>query len=129
LNDWLADLVDEVAAVKAKKPFHPVIQELQDIIESDAEIYALVTMMFDQVPRKYEHSQYGKQVRDYKHFLDLLNAIMTKSPTYNDTGCVGFPINAILDWAMGTEGGFAAFLNDKLNAQFKLAGMRGLDNL
>ena len=119
LNDWLADLVDEVAAVKVKKPFHPVIQELQDLIESDAEIYALVTMMFDQVPRKYEHSQYGKQVRDYKHFLELLNAIMTKSPTYNVTGCVGFPINAILDWAMGTEGGFAAFLNDKLNARFK----------
>jgi phosphatidylserine decarboxylase len=117
LNDWLADLVDEVAA--AKKPFHPVIQELQGLIESDAEIYALVTMMFDQVPKKYEHSQYGKQVRDYKHFLELLNAIMTKSPTYNATGCVGFPINTILDWAMGTEGGFAAFLNDKLNAQFK----------
>jgi len=60
-----------------------------------------------------------KQVRDYKHFLELLNAIMTKFPIYNVTGCVGFPINARLDWAMGTEGGFAAFLNDKLNAQFK----------
>lgn len=115
LNDWLADLVDEVAV--KPKPFHPVITELQELIESNAEIYALVTMMFEQVPRKYEHSEYGNQVRDYKHFLQLLNAIMTKSPTYNITGCVGFPINAILDWAMGTEGGFSAFLNDKLNAQ------------
>ena len=68
---------------------------------------------------KYQYSQYGRQVRSYKHFLQLLNAIMTKSPTYNDTGCVGFPINAILDWAMGTEGGFAAFLNEKFNAQLK----------
>ncbi|MDY6855857.1 MAG: phosphatidylserine decarboxylase family protein [Thermodesulfobacteriota bacterium] len=117
LNNWLIDLVNEAAAVK--KPFHPVIQGFQKLIESDPEIYALVTMMFEQVPKKYEHSKYGKQVRDYKHFLELLNVIMTKSPTYNDTGCVGFPINAILDWAMGTEGGFAAFLNDKLNAQFK----------
>jgi phosphatidylserine decarboxylase len=118
LNDWLTDLVDEVVAVKVK-PFHPVIQELQGLIESDAEINALVTMMFDQVPKKYEDSQYGKQVRDYIHFLELLNAIMVKTPTYNDTGCVGFPINAVLDWAMGTEGGFAAFLNRKLNAQLK----------
>jgi len=117
LNNWLADLIDEVEA--HKKPFHPVIQELQDLIEADPEIYALVTMMFDQVPLKYQHSVYGKQVRNYHHFLELLNAIMTTSPTYNDTGCVGFPINAILDWSMGTEGGFAAFLNDKLNAQFK----------
>ncbi len=117
LNDWLADLADEIAA--EKKTFHPVIQELQDLIESDGEIYAQVTMMFDQVPKKYEHSQYGKQVRDYRHFLELLNAIMTKTPTYNDTGCVGFPINAILDWAMGTEGGFAAFTNKKFNAGLK----------
>ncbi len=76
-------------------------------------------MMFDQVPKKYEHSVYGKQMRDYKHFLDLLNNIMTKSPTYNDTSCIGFPINAILDWAMCTEGDFATFLNNKLNVQFK----------
>ena len=117
LNNWLADLIDEVEA--NPQPFLPVIQDLQNLIETDAEIYALVTMMFDQVPKKYEFSQYGKQVRNYMHFLQLLNAIMTKSPTYNDTGCVGFPINAILDWSMGTEGGFAAFLNDKLNAQFK----------
>lgn len=117
LNDWLEDLKEEEKG--SKKPFHPVIKELQDLIESDAEIYALITMMLDQVPKKYEHSQYGKQVRDYMHLLRLLNVIMTKSPTFNDTGCVGFPINAILDWAMGTEGGFAAFLNKKLNAQFK----------
>jgi phosphatidylserine decarboxylase len=117
LNDWLLDLIDEVAT--EKKPFHPVIQELQNLIESDAEIYAQFSMMFDQVPKKYQHSRYGKQVRDYRHFLELLNAIMTKTPTYNHTGCVGFPINAILDWAMGTEGGFAAFLNEKLNAQLK----------
>ena len=45
LNDWLADLVDEVAV--KPKPFHPVITELQELIESNAEIYALVTMMFE----------------------------------------------------------------------------------
>ena len=117
LNEWIAALIAEVDEVR--KPFHPVIQELQQLIETDGEIYALVTMMFDQVPKKYEYSEYGKQIRDYKHFLELLNHIMTQSPTFNYTGCVGFPINALLDWAMGTEGGFAAFLDDKLNAQFK----------
>lgn len=117
LNEWLSDIILE--AEERDAPFHPVIKELQDLIESDGELYALMTMMFDQVPKKYEHSQYGKQIRDYTHFLQVLNHIMTQSPTYNKTGCVGFPINAILDWAMGTEGGFAAFLNDKLNAQLK----------
>ena len=117
LHNWIADLIEE--SEERKKPYHPVIHELQNLIESNGEIYALVSMMFDQVPKKYEFSEYGKQIRNYHRFLDLLNLIMTKSPTYNDTGCVGFPINAILDWAMGTEGGFAAFLNNMLNAQLK----------
>ena len=51
--------------------------------------------------------------------LALINAILTTAPAFNKTGLVGFPINAILDWPMGHGGGFAAFLNDKVNAQFK----------
>jgi phosphatidylserine decarboxylase len=117
LNTWLKELVERVDA--NPKPLHPVVQDLKNLIESNSEIYMLVNMMLEQVPLKYQHSQYGNQVRDYHHLIQLINAIMTETPTYNTTGCVGFPINAILDWSMGTEGGFAAFLNDKLNAQFK----------
>ena len=59
------------------------------------------------------------QVQDYNQMLELINAIMTTAPEYNDSGLVGFPINAILNWSMATPGGFAAFLNDKVNAQLK----------
>ena len=51
--------------------------------------------------------------------LQLVNAIMTKAPEFNDTGLVGFPINAIFDWSMATSAGFAAFLDDRVNAQLK----------
>ena len=44
---------------------------------------------------------------------------MTTAPEFNKTGLVGFPINAILNWSMGTTDGYAAFLNDKVNAAFK----------
>ena len=44
---------------------------------------------------------------------------MTKAPEFNTTGLVGFPINAIFDWSMGTSGGFAAFLNEKVNKPLK----------
>ena len=50
--------------------------------------------------------------------LKLINGILTTAPTFNKTGLVGFPINAILDWPMGTPSGFAAFLNEKVNLQF-----------
>jgi len=121
LNEWLEDLINEIEeeAKTFQRPFHPVIVELQELIESDAQIYALVTMMFDQVPHKYKDKIYAKQIRDYKHFLKLLNKIMTQTPTFSHTGCVGFPINALLDFSMGTEGGFALFLNEKFNAGLK----------
>jgi phosphatidylserine decarboxylase len=51
--------------------------------------------------------------------LKLINQIMTKAPAYNSTELVGFPINAIFDWSMGTTSGFAAFLNKKVNRQLQ----------
>ncbi len=120
LGAWLEMHIQE--AEKEKKPFLPIIQEFQDLIESDAEIFMLFNQMFSQVPHwgRYKNNPSGNpQVRDYKHMLQLLNSIMTKAPAYNKTGLVGFPINAILDWSMGTESGYAAFLNDKVNAMLK----------
>jgi phosphatidylserine decarboxylase len=51
--------------------------------------------------------------------LELLNYILTTAPAFNESGMVGVPINAILDWPMGTRSGNAAFLNPKVNAMFK----------
>jgi phosphatidylserine decarboxylase len=105
---------------------HPVIEEFKALIESEAEIYMLFHQMFTQVPHKppYDQDPTGKpQVRDYHRMLQLINAILTKAPEFNElafvVGLVGFPINAIFDWSMGTKSGFAAFLNDKINRQLK----------
>jgi phosphatidylserine decarboxylase len=120
LENWINVLIDEVDA--EAKPMHPVIEEFKDFIEGNPEIYMLFNQMFEQIPRKppYNKSPTGKpQVRSYQHMLQLLNGIMTKAPEFNETGLVGFPINAILDWSMGTEGGFTAFLNEKVNRQLK----------
>ncbi len=120
LEGWLGELIAEVE--REKKPLHPVIQQFKDEIEQDAEMFMLFNQMFEQVPRKppYNKSPTGKpQVRDYNHMLRLVNAIMTRAPAYNNTGLVGFPINAILDWSMGTTGGYAAFLSPAVNRQWK----------
>ena len=78
--------------------------------------------MFSQVPRRppYNRDPTGQpQVRDYERMLRLLNRILTTAPAFDRTGLVGFPVNAILDWAMGTPAGTAAFLNEKVNRHFK----------
>lgn len=116
-------MAGHIAAVDAKSiSLHPVMEEFKNLIESDAEIYMLFSQMFEQIPKRasFNRTPTGQpQIRDYHHMLYLINAILTTAPEYNKTGLVGFPINAILDWPMGTQSGFAAFLNDKVNAQLK----------
>ncbi|MDD4736365.1 MAG: phosphatidylserine decarboxylase family protein [Kiritimatiellae bacterium] len=118
----MAKLIKETDAVKAGAPLLPVIQEFKDLIESDPEIYMLFHQMFTQLPRKapFAADPTGKsQIRDYQHMLQLMNQVMTRAPEFNKTGLVGFPINAILDWPMGTPAGTVAFLNPKVNRQLK----------
>ena len=115
LNKWKSDLIRETDA-NGDVALLPVIQEFKDMIESDPELFMLFTEMFQQVPLKppYDKDPTGKsQIRDYKQMLRLLNTIMTRAPEFNKTGLVGFPINAILDWPMGTSAGTTAFLNEK----------------
>ena len=120
LDRGMADLIRTVDATPAS--FHPVIEELRNLIETDPEVYLLFHQMFEQLPDrpKFRTTPTGDpQVRDYVHMLALINAVMTTAPGFDKTGLVGFPINAILDWPMGTAAGFAAFLNDKVNARLK----------
>jgi phosphatidylserine decarboxylase len=120
LDRWLEAMIRKThAEVKA---LHPVIADFQDLIESDPELFMLFNQMFEQLPRKapYNKDPTGKpQVRDYRHMLQLLNALLTHAPEYDQTGLVGCPINTIFDWSMGTAAGFAAFLNERVNARLK----------
>ena len=122
LDEWLNVLIRETDALPGDTPLLPVIREFQVLIENDPELFMQFSEMFEQVPLKppFLKDPTGKpQVRDYQHMLKLLNHILTRAPEFNKTGLVGFPINAILDWPMGTQAGTSAFLNDKLNRQLK----------
>jgi phosphatidylserine decarboxylase len=120
LDRWLDHHIQAINA--NPKPLHPAVQEFKALIESDPQLYMFFHQMFEELPRtsQFHDTPMGKpQIRDYNHMLELISGIMTTAPTFNKTGLVGFPINAILDWPMGTPSGFAAFLNDKVNAQLK----------
>lgn len=125
LEKWMELLIVDVDP--ASKQLHPAIEEFKDLIENDAEIYMLIQQMFEQVPSKPPYNQTPNrkpQTRDYIHMLQLMNAIMTKAPEFliiegKPAGLIGFPINAIFDWPMGTAAGFAVFLNEKVNRQLK----------
>lgn len=51
--------------------------------------------------------------------LAMLNLVLHRAPEYNRTAVVGVPINAILDRAMATVAGFAAFHDPQVNAHLR----------
>ena len=123
-KEWLAGVMDHVD--KNPQELHPVLKEFKDLIEGDTRIYLLFVSMFEQVPAKkpyFKDPTGHRQVRDYKHMLQVLNHLLTTAPGWNDkshrVGLVGLPINALLDWPMGTASGFAVFLDPTVNAMLK----------
>lgn len=122
--DWLRALIDHVN--QSNQPLHPVIQEFQHLIETNTKVYMLITWMLQQVPQKYPYNKDptgSPKIRDHHHLLQLLNHLLTTAPAWNDKSyrmeLVGLPINAVLDWSMGTPSGFAAFLDPDINAMLK----------
>ena len=113
LNNWLSAQITQLE-ISPPSTLHPTVQALKDKIESDGRLYALFVSMFVQVP--FKKTPTGEpQVRTYEQALGLINNVLKTAPEYNKTGLVGFPINAILDWAMGTEAGFTAFQDPEVN--------------
>lgn len=122
LRRWLDKKVQHLDGQRSRPEFVPVIKEFQDLIESDESLLVLFQQMFTQVPNKppYDKDPTQKpQVRDYMTMLGLFNMILTEAPEFTQYDLVGFPINAILDWPMGTPSGFTAFYLPSVNAQFR----------
>ncbi|GJE85173.1 phosphatidylserine decarboxylase family protein [Phanerochaete sordida] len=101
---------------------HPVIQEFQHFIEGDPVIYMGFHQMFEQIPEgaPYDKDPVGRpQIRDYKLMLKLFDHVLTTAPAFEDNAFVAFPINAVLNWPMGTPAGQAMFTNPRVNSMFK----------
>lgn len=123
-KEWLGGIIKKVE--DDKQPLHPVLEEFKELIESNTRIYMLLTSMFKEVPqsKRYGRDPTGNpEIRDYFHFLHVINHLLTTAPNWTDkaqrVGLVGMPINAVLDWPMGTPSGYAAFLDPEINAMIK----------
>lgn len=123
-KEWLGGVIKQVDS--KEKELHPVLKDFKTLIETNPRVYMLIEGMFKEVPNKepYNKDPTGHpEIRDYHHFLQVLNHILTTAPSWSDkshrVGLVGLPINAILDWPMGTPSGFAAFLDPEINAMLK----------
>ena len=117
LKKWLDDIIKLVEAEVL--PLDPIIQEFKSAVEKSPTLHMQYSQMFTDVPYKRTPTK-KPQVQNYDQMFRLVNYIMLKwAPQYNEYGLVGFPINAILDWSMGTTYGYAAFLDEEANGHWK----------
>ncbi|KAF9499322.1 hypothetical protein BDN71DRAFT_1441915 [Pleurotus eryngii] len=128
LRSWIArKLVQAGDPIANSTNWHSVIQDFRRLIEEVPEIYKGFHEMFTQIPPEYENDPTGKpQVKDYMSMLNLFDVIISEAPEWHydpenpmANDLVGFPINAVLDWPMGTDAGYAMFISPTVNAQFK----------
>ncbi|KAF9895108.1 hypothetical protein FE257_000010 [Aspergillus nanangensis] len=124
-HEWLGGVIAHVDK-KTSHSLHPVLHEFKSLIESNTRVYMLISAMFAEIPRNsvYQSDPTGcPQIRDYHHLLQVLNYLLTTAPSWSDishrVGLVGLPINAVLDWSMGTPSGYAAYLDPEINAVLK----------
>ncbi|WP_297953851.1 phosphatidylserine decarboxylase family protein [uncultured Lactobacillus sp.] len=118
-NKWVKKIYEEAKSDENKNLLPPV-QALKELIESDRYIWNLFEMMFDEIPQKDVDTPAGTpQVRDYHELLLVLNRIIQRAPEFNTTGLVGTPINAVLDYPMGTRAGYVLFNDPRVNVKMK----------
>jgi len=106
LEGWLAGHRQRVEAKGQDIELHPAVADFQRLIASDPVVGMYVSRMIDQVPKTRSYSK--RHLEDPDQLLRLINEVLTMAPEFGDEN-VTLPLGAILDWAMGTPAGFAAF--------------------
>ena len=104
---------------KKEIKLRPSVNALREAIYNDPVLYMDFTSMYDEIPQVF-----NEPVKNFETMLLLIDHILDEAPAFsateNEIGLVGFPINAILDWAMGTQGGYRAFTHPVVNEKLKI---------
>lgn len=124
-------------AIAAKKeagtlaPMRPEIQDFKNWVTRHSVYRMWVTSMIEEanavVSRLSEETREKIKdkdgdvlwIRDYDSLFEILNEIISTSPSFNTTAMVGTPMNGLLAVAMATESGLALFHDTTFNLQFK----------
>jgi phosphatidylserine decarboxylase len=117
LEAWLARHGELVVAKGEQIVLHPVLVEFQELMDRDPVVRMYINQMIAQVPSTKPYSK--RHLESAEQMLRLINEVLTTAPEFGTTGMVATPLNAILDWTMGTPAGFAAYRDPRINAALK----------
>ncbi len=116
LEGWLAGHEQRVGERSEDRPLHPAVRELQTLIEDDPVVGMFARRMIEEVPPAKPYTR--RHLHSPAQMLRLLDAVMTMAPEFGDQA-VTLPMNAILDWTMGTPSGFAFYRDPRVNDALK----------
>jgi phosphatidylserine decarboxylase len=117
LEAWLKGHRERVEARGEQVVLHPVLQEFQELIDRDPVVRMYLNQMIEQVPSTKPYDQ--RHLESVEQMLRVINELLTMAPEFGESSMVATPLNAILDWPMGTPAGFAAFRHPRINASLK----------
>lgn len=112
---------------KGETPLDPSIAKFQQIVVDSPYLHKLANDMFTEASNKYPEDPVGAcAITSFKDFIAALALVVKSGPEFYDKaepetamGLIGFPINALLDWPMGTVSGYEFFLQPEVNEALK----------
>lgn len=113
LESWLDGHRERVEAKGEQIVLHPVLTEFQELIDTDPIVRMYIDRMIADVPHNKPYRK--RHLESVQQMMRLINEVLTMAPEFG----MATPLNAILDWAMGTTAGYAAFRDPKVNAMLK----------
>lgn len=116
LEAWLAVHRERVEAKGVAVVPHPVIVEFRELLDREPVLRMYVERMIVEVPPTKAYSQ--RHLESVDQLLELINEVLKMAPEFGDQA-VTLPLNAILDWTMGTTAGFAVYRDPRFNAMLK----------
>jgi phosphatidylserine decarboxylase len=118
LESWLAGHRERVEARGKQVVLHPVLTQFQELIDSDPVVRMYMNQMIAQVPSTKPYTK--RHLESVEQLMRLINEVLTMAPEFGPQGAmVATPLAAILDWAMGTPAGFAAFRDARVNEMLR----------
>ncbi|KAJ1338581.1 L-tryptophan decarboxylase [Microdochium nivale] len=126
--DWACHKARQ--ARKQETPLNPNLQAFSNFIKSHPTLNYLGEAMWTEVPVNYYDGKDPTghpEIRDFDSFIQTVNKILVTGPEFyksedgNKMGLIGFPINAVLDWPMGTKSGWAFWYDSDVNKHFQPA--------
>ncbi len=130
---FLVPLRKHVAAKKAAgalAPLLPVVQDFKTWVTDDSIYRMWVNSVIEQanafvagqpeaIKNEIKADGDALWIDGYDSLFEILNEIVTTSPSFNTTAQVGTPMNAFLSVAMGTQAGASLFHDMVFNRRFK----------